>query len=178
VRCRVGAALARAARRGVAASCAGRGYIRADGVPARPRDTSTATASSRCSSAARPGGARVLRRWHSGRIVTFKRGGSDFSAVALGVALRASWVELCKAEVDGSSTRIPTSIRRRSHFVRCRISSGRHRARRRQVLQPTPRARAEVEPAAAVRPAFKPRRDLVGQAVDGLVGERSGRLDA
>lgn len=35
------------------------------------------------------------------RIVTFKRGGSDFSAVALGVALRASWVELCKAEVDG-----------------------------------------------------------------------------
>ena len=34
-------------------------------------------------------------------IVTFKRGGSDFSAVALGVALRASWVELCKAEVDG-----------------------------------------------------------------------------
>lgn len=35
------------------------------------------------------------------RIVTFKRGGSDYSAVALGVALHAARVELCKAEVDG-----------------------------------------------------------------------------
>jgi|GEM_PF-2247079 len=35
------------------------------------------------------------------RIVTFKRGGSDYSAVALGVALGASHVELCKAETDG-----------------------------------------------------------------------------
>ena len=35
------------------------------------------------------------------RIVTFKRGGSDYSAVALGIALGAAHVELCKAEVDG-----------------------------------------------------------------------------
>lgn len=35
------------------------------------------------------------------RIVTFKRGGSDYSAVALGIALGAGHVELCKAEVDG-----------------------------------------------------------------------------
>ena len=41
------------------------------------------------------------------RIATFKRGGSDYSAVALGVALNASWVELCKAEVDGIFDRDP-----------------------------------------------------------------------
>jgi aspartate kinase len=35
------------------------------------------------------------------RVVTFGRGGSDYSAVALGVALGASQVELFKAEVDG-----------------------------------------------------------------------------
>ncbi|QRN95684.1 hypothetical protein JRI60_42635 [Archangium violaceum] len=35
------------------------------------------------------------------RIATFKRGGSDYSAVALGIALGASHVELCKAETDG-----------------------------------------------------------------------------
>jgi len=37
----------------------------------------------------------------SSRIVTFKRGGSDYSAVALGIALGATHVELCKADVDG-----------------------------------------------------------------------------
>jgi aspartokinase len=36
-----------------------------------------------------------------GRVTTLGRGGSDYSAVALGVALRAARVELCKAEVDG-----------------------------------------------------------------------------
>jgi aspartate kinase len=36
-----------------------------------------------------------------GRITTLGRGGSDYSAVALGVALRAERVELYKAEVDG-----------------------------------------------------------------------------
>jgi aspartate kinase len=38
---------------------------------------------------------------HDGRLTTLGRGGSDYSAVALGVALRAQRVELCKAEVDG-----------------------------------------------------------------------------
>ncbi|MEM9488259.1 MAG: hypothetical protein AAGC55_03885 [Myxococcota bacterium] len=37
----------------------------------------------------------------SGRVVVFRRGGSDYSAVALGAALGAAHVELCKAEVDG-----------------------------------------------------------------------------
>ena len=36
-----------------------------------------------------------------GRVTTLGRGGSDYSAVALGVALNAARVELCKAEVDG-----------------------------------------------------------------------------
>jgi aspartate kinase len=36
-----------------------------------------------------------------GAITTLGRGGSDYSAVALGVALNAARVELCKAEVDG-----------------------------------------------------------------------------
>ena len=36
-----------------------------------------------------------------GRLTTLGRGGSDYSAVALGVALHAARVELCKAEVDG-----------------------------------------------------------------------------
>jgi aspartate kinase len=36
-----------------------------------------------------------------GRVTTLGRGGSDYSAVALGVALHAARVELCKAEVDG-----------------------------------------------------------------------------
>ena len=36
-----------------------------------------------------------------GRLTTLGRGGSDYSAVALGVALHAQRVELCKAEVDG-----------------------------------------------------------------------------
>jgi aspartate kinase len=36
-----------------------------------------------------------------GRLTTLGRGGSDYSAVALGVALRAARVELCKAEIDG-----------------------------------------------------------------------------
>ena len=36
-----------------------------------------------------------------GRVTTLRRGGSDYSAVALGVALHAARVELCKAEVDG-----------------------------------------------------------------------------
>jgi aspartate kinase len=36
-----------------------------------------------------------------GRLTTLGRGGSDYSAVALGVALKAQRVELCKAEVDG-----------------------------------------------------------------------------
>jgi aspartate kinase len=36
-----------------------------------------------------------------GAITTLGRGGSDYSAVALGVALGARRVELCKAEVDG-----------------------------------------------------------------------------
>jgi aspartate kinase len=36
-----------------------------------------------------------------GRVTTLGRGGSDYSAVALGVALNAVRVELCKAEVDG-----------------------------------------------------------------------------
>ncbi len=36
-----------------------------------------------------------------GRVTTLGRGGSDYSAVALGVALQAARVELCKAEVDG-----------------------------------------------------------------------------
>jgi aspartate kinase len=36
-----------------------------------------------------------------GRITTLGRGGSDYSAVALGVALDAARVELCKAAVDG-----------------------------------------------------------------------------
>ena len=36
-----------------------------------------------------------------GRVTTLRRGGSDYSAVALGVALNAARVELCKAEVDG-----------------------------------------------------------------------------
>jgi aspartate kinase len=38
---------------------------------------------------------------YDGRITTLGRGGSDYSAVALGVALNAARVELCKAEVDG-----------------------------------------------------------------------------
>jgi aspartate kinase len=37
----------------------------------------------------------------TGRTVIFKRGGSDYSAVALGIALGAAHVELCKADVDG-----------------------------------------------------------------------------
>jgi aspartate kinase len=37
----------------------------------------------------------------SGRLTTLGRGGSDYSAVALGVALRAARVELHKAECDG-----------------------------------------------------------------------------
>ncbi len=37
----------------------------------------------------------------AGNITTLGRGGSDYSAVALGVALRAERVELCKAECDG-----------------------------------------------------------------------------
>jgi aspartate kinase len=36
-----------------------------------------------------------------GRLTTLGRGGSDYSAVALGMALHAARVELCKAEVDG-----------------------------------------------------------------------------
>jgi aspartate kinase len=36
-----------------------------------------------------------------GQITTLGRGGSDYSAVALGAALMANRVELCKAEVDG-----------------------------------------------------------------------------
>jgi aspartate kinase len=36
-----------------------------------------------------------------GHVTTLGRGGSDYSAVALGVALQAARVELCKAEVDG-----------------------------------------------------------------------------
>jgi aspartate kinase len=36
-----------------------------------------------------------------GQVTTLGRGGSDYSAVALGVALHAARVELCKAEVDG-----------------------------------------------------------------------------
>jgi aspartate kinase len=36
-----------------------------------------------------------------GRLTTLGRGGSDYSAVALGVALHAARIELCKAEVDG-----------------------------------------------------------------------------
>lgn len=36
-----------------------------------------------------------------GQITTLGRGGSDYSAVALGAALTAGRVELCKAEVDG-----------------------------------------------------------------------------
>lgn len=37
----------------------------------------------------------------SGNLTTLGRGGSDYSAVALGVALKAERVELCKAECDG-----------------------------------------------------------------------------
>jgi aspartate kinase len=64
----------------------------------------------------------------SSRIVTFKRGGSDFSAVALGVALRASWVELCKAEVDGIFDKDPNvdpsarPFRAMSHQHACEIA--------------------------------------------------------
>jgi aspartate kinase len=36
-----------------------------------------------------------------GRLTTLGRGGSDYTAVALAVALLARRVELCKAEVDG-----------------------------------------------------------------------------
>jgi aspartate kinase len=42
-----------------------------------------------------------------GRLTTLGRGGSDYSAVALGVALRAERVELHKAEVDGVYTADP-----------------------------------------------------------------------
>jgi aspartate kinase len=42
-----------------------------------------------------------IGRTRDGRVTTLGRGGSDYSAVALGVALNAVRVELCKAEVDG-----------------------------------------------------------------------------
>jgi aspartate kinase len=42
-----------------------------------------------------------------GRLTTLGRGGSDYTAVALGVALLARRVELCKAEVDGVYTADP-----------------------------------------------------------------------
>jgi aspartate kinase len=42
-----------------------------------------------------------IGRTRDGRVTTLGRGGSDYSAVALGVALGAARVELCKAEVDG-----------------------------------------------------------------------------
>jgi aspartate kinase len=42
-----------------------------------------------------------IGRTRDGRVTTLGRGGSDYSAVALGVALGAERVELCKAEVDG-----------------------------------------------------------------------------
>jgi aspartate kinase len=45
----------------------------------------------------------------SGSLTTLGRGGSDYSAVALGVALRADCVELHKAEVDGIYDADPNS---------------------------------------------------------------------
>ena len=45
-----------------------------------------------------------------GRLTTLGRGGSDYSAVALGVALGAARVELYKAEVDGVYTADPQTV--------------------------------------------------------------------
>jgi aspartate kinase len=45
-----------------------------------------------------------------GRLTTLGRGGSDYSAVALGVALGAARVELYKAEVDGVYTADPHTV--------------------------------------------------------------------
>lgn len=51
-----------------------------------------------------------------GRIATLGRGGSDYSAVALGVALHAARVELCKAEVDGVYDADPHTHERARRF--------------------------------------------------------------
>jgi len=117
----------------------------------------------------------------AGRIVTFKRGGSDFSAVALGVALRAAWVELCKAEVDGifdkdpnvDPTAKPFCALSHQHAVDIARAGG-------KVLQADSAELAlKWNLPLLVRPAFKRGGGTwVGQAVDGLVGERSGRVDA
>jgi aspartate kinase len=113
------------------------------------------------------------------RIVTFKRGGSDFSAVALGVALRASWVELCKAEVDGifdkdpnvDPTARPFTALSHQHALEISRAGG-------KVLQADSAELAHKwSLPLLVRPAFK--RDggtWVGR-VDSLVGERSRRSD-
>jgi aspartate kinase len=116
----------------------------------------------------------------AGRIVTFKRGGSDFSAVALGVALRASWVELCKAEVDGifdkdpnvDPTAKPFCALSHQHAVDIARAGG-------KVLQADSAELAlKWNLPLLVRPAFKRGGGTwVGQAVDGLVGERAARFD-
>jgi aspartate kinase len=51
-----------------------------------------------------------------GRLTTLGRGGSDYSAVALGVALDAARVELCKAEVDGVYDANPHAHREARRF--------------------------------------------------------------
>jgi aspartate kinase len=51
-----------------------------------------------------------------GQITTLGRGGSDYSAVALGAALDASRVELCKAEVDGVYDADPNGNSRAQRF--------------------------------------------------------------
>jgi aspartate kinase len=51
-----------------------------------------------------------------GRITTLGRGGSDYSAVALGVALGAERVELYKAEVDGVYNADPHKVQNARRF--------------------------------------------------------------
>jgi aspartate kinase len=53
-----------------------------------------------------------------GRLTTLGRGGSDYSAVALGVALGAARVELYKAEVDGVYNADPQTVPEAQRFER------------------------------------------------------------
>lgn len=114
------------------------------------------------------------------RIVTFKRGGSDYSAVALGVALRASWVELCKAEVDGIYDRDPNidpsarPFRAMSHQHALDIACAGGK-----VLQADSAELAlKWNLPLRVRPAFQRGGGTwVGRALDGAASEAAGRHD-
>jgi len=104
-----------------------------------------------------------------GRLTTLGRGGSDYTAIALGVALGADRVELYKAEVDGIYTADPQEVPEASRFEVLTHAEALHLARAgSKVLQEKAAALAAAWAMPIyVRPAFAPGR---GTAIG--VGQR------